>query len=379
MVKKVTGIDRMKVKDVLKYGNLHQLAGVLPLRLTDGPEEGVRGALIRSGCGLNLLVLADRGMDIGLAEFEGKNLNWNSNTGFLHPSYFEPEGKGWLRGFYGGFLTTGGLTYMGAPSIDKGEVLGLHGRASYIPARRFCDASGWEGDDYIIRVSGEIRETAMFGPDVCLKREIKVKFGERAFTLIDTVVNEGYEITPFMILYHFNLGYPLLSPASKFVSSSTLYVPRDEEAWEGHEEFDKVEPPTNGYKEKVYFHDLAADDQGFCYAGLVNGDWGVSFKFQKHQLRRLIQWKMLGQGTYVLGIEPANSLVMGRAEERRWGTLEELKPGEERKIEIIVEILKGKDEVQEFQAKIKDITDGQPPKVAKDVDEFVELTKRARW
>jgi len=109
----------VKAKDVLKYGNLHQLAGVLPLTLTDGPEKGVRGALIRSGSGLNLLVLADRGMDIGLAEFEEKNLNWNSNTGFLHPSYFEPEGNGWLRGFYGGFLTTGGLTYMGAPSIDR--------------------------------------------------------------------------------------------------------------------------------------------------------------------------------------------------------------------------------------------------------------------
>jgi len=62
----------VKAKDVLKYGNLHQLAGVLPLTLTDGPEKGVRGALIRAGSALNLLVLADRGMDIGLAEFEEK-------------------------------------------------------------------------------------------------------------------------------------------------------------------------------------------------------------------------------------------------------------------------------------------------------------------
>ena len=72
MVKKVTAIDRMKVKDVLKYGNLHQLAGVLPLRLTDGPEEGVRGALIRSGSGLNLLVLADRGYGHRTSRVRGK-------------------------------------------------------------------------------------------------------------------------------------------------------------------------------------------------------------------------------------------------------------------------------------------------------------------
>ena len=39
---------------------------------------------------------------------------------------------------------------------------------------------------------------------------------------------------------------------------------------------------------------------------------------------------MLGQGAYVLGIEPANCHVEGRARERERGTLEFLQPGEKR-------------------------------------------------
>ena len=96
-------------------GCLSQLAGVQFVEYTDGFERGVRAAQMRSGSGLNFTVLLDRGMDIGPAEFKGMPLAWLSPQGFPHPSYFEPEGIGWLRTFGGGLVTGCGLTNVGSP------------------------------------------------------------------------------------------------------------------------------------------------------------------------------------------------------------------------------------------------------------------------
>jgi hypothetical protein len=42
----------------------------------------------------------------------------------------------------------------------------------------------------------------------------------------------------------------------------------------------------------------------------------------------LVQWKMPGEGTHVLGIEPANCHLEGRAADRIRGTLVSLAPGQ---------------------------------------------------
>jgi hypothetical protein len=45
-------------------------------------------------------------------------------------------------------------------------------------------------------------------------------------------------------------------------------------------------------------------------------------------LPELIQWKQVGQGAYVLGLEPANCRPEGRSAARQRGKLVELAPGE---------------------------------------------------
>ena len=42
----------------------------------------------------------------------------------------------------------------------------------------------------------------------------------------------------------------------------------------------------------------------------------------------MIGWKMMGEGEYVVGMEPSNCLTGGRANERANGTLREIEPGE---------------------------------------------------
>ena len=62
---------------------------------------------------------------------------------------------------------------------------------------------------------------------------------------------------------------------------------------------------------------------------------------------------MMGEGIYVVGMEPGNALVEGRAREREEGRLKFLKPGEEKKYWLEIGVLCGRGELKEFEEKIK--------------------------
>jgi hypothetical protein len=67
-------------------------------------------------------------------------------------------------------------------------------------------------------------------------------------------------------------------------------------------------------------------------------DLSVHLSWTTENLPRLVQWKMPGAGVHVLGIEPANCYVEGRAKERERGTLVVLEPGESLSYELTLEI-----------------------------------------
>ena len=71
----------------------------------------------------------------------------------------------------------------------------------------------------------------------------------------------------------------------------------------------------------------------------LNGWSGMALHYNTAQLPKFTQWKMTAQGEYVLGLEPANCWVEGRAKERERGTLQFLEPGESRCYHLKVEIL----------------------------------------
>ncbi len=369
-----------KREELLKHvGSIDQVGGIKLLEAENGMEHGVRVVSMKTG-EVDLRIVVDRGLDIANAEYKGVPLAWISPTGFTAPSFFEPKGFGWLRGFFGGLLTTCGLTYLGAPTVDMGEELGLHGRISYTPAELTRVEGYWYGDDYFMVVEGSCRETRVFGPNLVLKRKIESKLGARTVVVEDLVVNEGWDAQPLMVLYHFNFGFPLVDEYAYLVSTSRLYVPRDRDAEEGAEKYDRFQSPTKGFREKVYFHDVAVDGDGYAYAGVVNeklmDGLGVYIKYRKSELNRFIEWKMMGEGTYVVGLEPANCLVLGRDKERRWSTLQFIQPGEERRFTIELNVLAGLDEVGKFLEKVYSITGRFKPEMLKSVEEFIEATKR---
>ena len=339
-------------------GDFSQIAGTKLYRLLEGKGNGMRCVDLWTGSGFQFTVVLERAMDISQAFYNGKSLCWRSATGDVHPHFFEPEEMGWLRSFFGGLLTTCGLTYLGAPCEDEGEKLGLHGRISHIPAEKVKVGEEWKDGEYLLFIEGQMRESTVFGENILLKRKIWTKMGEKRFWIEDKVENQGYRESPFMILYHFNIGFPIVSEGSRLISPTMKVEPRDEEAEKGKEEYAKMSAPIPEFKEKVYYHEMKADEKGFVKCALVNDNLegealGVYVIYKKDQLPNFIEWKMMGEGDYVVGMEPANCKVEGRAKEKQRGTLSTLKPGEIREFSLEVGVLEGKSSIEEFEKKIK--------------------------
>lgn len=329
-----------------------QLGGVTQKVLVEGRAAGVRVAEFDTGSGLQFSVLLDRGMDICAARYRGASLVWEAPPGPANPAYYEPEGLGWLRTFHGGLLATCGLTYVGAPTVDQGEPLGLHGRISHLPASNVWTDGVWRGDSYEMWVRGRMREAVVFGENLTLTRRIEARLGEARFEIRDVVANEGYRTTPHQLLYHLNFGFPLLAEGAELVAPSAHVRPRDDVAAPGLDRYHLYEAPVAGYEEQVFYHDMVADDDGYVTVALINrGFWqgrglGVYVRYRQAELPRFTQWKMVGAGEYVTGLEPANCGVEGRDKDRGDGLLQFLEPGEERRYHLEIGVLDGLDEIE---------------------------------
>jgi len=331
-----------------RVGRLEQVGGIRRLTLGDGPEAGVEQVQVRTGAGLSYWVSAGRGLDISLAEFGSVPLSWQASPGDVHPAYFDPRGLEWLRTAAGGLLMTCGFTQVGSPCSDGGQDLGLHGRAHHLPARQVSAEGRWLGDEYEMRVAGVVEQAMIFGENVTLIRQIHSRLGENVIRLTDVVRNNGFESVPHMYLYHFNFGFPLLSEKTRLTLPKGRVVPRD--AGMTTAGLDAWQSPDASFQERVYYHeDLVGEPNSgglgtvvaavirnpvFPMAGGGTRPLAVRLQWNASLLPRLVQWRMPGAGVHVLGLEPSNCRVGGRARERERGALAFLEPGESRTYDL---------------------------------------------
>jgi hypothetical protein len=346
--------------DLLRLvGDVRQVGGARAVVLDDGPERGVRAIEVNTGTGFAFSVLPDRGLDIFRADFQGASLAWLSPTGPVAPAFFEPEGLGWLRGFYGGLMVTCGLTYAGPPNKDQGKDLGLHGRASYTPATDVGITQEWDGDEYRIEIRGKVKEATVFGEHVVLTRRIRTALGWNRWQLEDEVENLGHEPAPHMMLYHVNAGFPVVSPASELISPSIEARPRDAEAEKERDKWSRFLPPTAGFAERVYFHQLRKGPDGRTAIAIVNRGFhggrgiGYALRYPRAQFPCFTEWKMMGQGLYVVGTEPGNVNPVARETLRREGKLPMIAPGERKKYELEFQVLTSGEEIQAVEKEIQ--------------------------
>lgn len=229
-------------------------------------------------------------------------------------------------------MTTCGLDHFGPAGRDGDEELGLHGRVDNTPAERVAFESEWHGDEYELVVEATVRQARVFGENMILRRKIRTALGSTRIDIVDEVTNAGFEAQPHMLLYHCNVGFPFLDEGSTLaVATSEDPTPRDAVAAAGVTNWNGFGPPQEGYAEQVFMHRLRATKDNTSAVTLRNERAGLTLRLtvDATTLPYLYQWKMIGRGTYVLGLEPANCPgIQGRAAAREAGTLPWLAPQE---------------------------------------------------
>jgi hypothetical protein len=345
-------------QQILKYvGDTSQLFGIKEYTLTGGKASGVRAFDVKNGTGMEFTVLSDRCLDFASLSFKGTNCSYVSKTGIVAPTYYDASGIGFLRSFQAGFLSTCGLRNAGIPCEENGESFSLHGRISNTPAEEVCASTQWVDDTAVLTISGKMREARLFGENLILGRKITCRSGENKIHIQNTVENSGFKREALMLLFHFNLGYPLLDQDSMFVTPTERLMPRDQDAILGEALYHQCQPPTPDYLEQVFYHNLRSDPTGDTCVALINEklQLGVAIHFNKNQLFNFTQWKQMGEGEYVMGMEPCNCYVGGRVDPRNAGILEYLEPGEIRNFDLTIEVISGMNEINAMINKINNL------------------------
>jgi hypothetical protein len=323
-------------------GQMDQIAGIRLLEDADGNESCSRLLEVWTGSGVSFNFLPDRAMDSSACQYKGMSLTWKSAIGDSHPAYYEPAGTGWLRYFQGGILVTCGLDTFGLPVWEGAEELGQHGQISGLPAREVGYQAGWVGQDYRLEASGVVHQMRVFGENLLLQRRISTSPGSNKIRIDDSVTNEGLSSHPHMLMYHINIGFPLLSQEAHFTLDAAETWTEDEASAKGLADWKVFQPPTPNFQEQNFFHSPVAGSKGWVNAELENPDLklGLQINFNARTLPYLHEWKMMSKGSYILAIELMNcNLLGGRAAKCAHRTLPYLQPGESCNYALEIEVV----------------------------------------
>ena len=303
-------------------GHDTQYYGVEEHRLIGGKGDGMRLLEINNGAGIEATISIDRNADLSRLRFKGVNLGYFSPCGYTAPAYYESKGADWLKTFTCGFLTTCGLQAVGTPCVDEGEELPLHGSIGNTPA----DIVGYFIEDDKIIVKTRTLDESIFGRKLRINRTYTFPIGMNSFTYTDVIENTGDKDEPCEVLYHMNMGYPLLDEDSIVKIASGDVAPRDDHAADDIANWMNMEKPTPGYVERCYYHTMkTADGHASIFQPKLNT--GIAIDYDSTALDCFVEWKMMGVRDYVLGLEPGNCYPDGRNVMREKGILKFIKPG----------------------------------------------------
>jgi len=347
-------MDRQEL--LRRVGSVQQLACIRPMTYTEGRCAGLRAYEVKNGP-LEYKVLADKCLDVGELSYRGINFSFLSKPGLQGRNHYDTRGQEALRSIMGGMFFTAGLENICAPYTVDGTEYPMHGRIRTTPAEHLSAGAAWEGEDYVLRISGEMREGELFGENLVLRRSLETVLGQKSLTLTDEIENQGFRDEPLMLLYHINIGYPLLDEGTRLLAPTRSVTPRDQAA-SGHEDrWNLMDPPRDNEPEYVFIHDLAWDSKGNGVVCVVNDrlKLGLKIQFTGEHLPYFMEWKSTASGDYVLGLEPANSSVYGRPYHEAEGSLHRLPPFAKERNVLTFTVLEGEEELRAAQAEIESI------------------------
>ena len=273
-----------------KISNLQQIASVRRYQLKGGREDGINVIDCDNGK-IRFLLNESKALDMMQLYHEGQNVS------FLSKNAFTLEQSNFLNRFEGGMIYTCGID-----SLGRREGFEMHGTLHNQKAevvRAECSEDG-------ITVEAIIRNTELFGKNLVFKRKVFCEIGASEVTVSDTLINEGFTEQEYCLLYHVNLGYPMLDEGCKIEANIKAAAPANAVAEQNKQFMLEIEKAQPAKQENCYYLTLEEPK-----VSLINSKIKKKFtiEYSKKTLPYFLQWKSMASGDYALGLEPCTTEI----------------------------------------------------------------------
>lgn len=265
-----------------------QVASLRRYTITEGGGKGLDVIDCDNGK-LRFLLNVSKACDMMQLYYKGQNMSFISKNGFMQREI------PFAKRFEGGMLYTCGLD-----SAGERDGFEEHGTVHNIPA----EILRAECNEQEIVVEAVIRDTEICGKNLVLRRKITTPIGGATVSVCDTLTNESYRDENYCLLYHVNIGYPMLDEGAKIVTDSDVCLPRTPWAEKNIDTAYQITPPVPNMEETCYY--LAPKSSA---VSLINEKLGRTFtvSYSGDTLPNFLEWKNMTSGDYALGLEPCTT------------------------------------------------------------------------
>ncbi len=273
-----------------KISHLTQAVSLRRYTLTEGEGKGLDVIDCCNGQ-LRFLVNVTKACDIMQVYHKGENVSFISKNGF------SAREVPFSKRFEGGMLYTCGLDNVGGR-----EGFEVHGGFHNTPAEvisAVCDEQG-------ISIEARVACTELFGCNFVMKRKIACALNSESIVIEDTLYNAGYVAENYCLLYHVNIGYPLLDEGGRIVADVGACEPRTPWAAANAGKAFCIEDPTPGAEETCYY--LTLNKPEITYLNAKTGK-SLTLRYAGKSLTRFLEWKSMACGDYALGLEPCTTAL----------------------------------------------------------------------
>lgn len=271
-----------------QISNLSQVTYIREYTLKSGKEEGVKVIELFNNH-LRVLLNKSKALDIMQIFHDGINLSFISKNGFSTRS------DDFIKRFEGGMLYTVGLDSAGGR-----EGFPIHGSFHNLKPNVIRS----EVTDKEIIVEAIIEDSELFGKHLTMKRQYILGLDANELLLKDELINNGEKDENYCLLYHNNVGYPMLDVGGRIEINAKEVLPRTPYAQEKQNEWNVITEPLDLQEETCYFLDVIDGQAAYVNHNLKKR---LTIRYNKENLPEFVLWKSMRSGDYALGLEPTTT------------------------------------------------------------------------
>ena len=153
-------------------------------------------------------------------------------------------------------------------------------------------------------IEAVISDTEVCGKNLVLRRTVTTKPGSDCVSIVDRLTNESYRREEYCLLYHVNLGYPLIDDGARIEVETKECLPRTPWAEKNIDSAYEITSPIPNMEETCYY--FYPENSS---VSLINHKIGKKFtvSYSGDTLPEFLAWKNMTSGDYAVGLEPATT------------------------------------------------------------------------